>query len=105
MFESEGLEHQGQPLARLGLDELADPLAQGVGFQAAGIDAMAQAGDGFKQQTFTADSFIQRLPGAGHWVPAAGFGIAFEQCFFIGVQKQEGRAHAIFRQPGEAVRG
>jgi hypothetical protein len=72
MLEAEGLEHQRQPLARLGLDELADPLAQGVGFQAAGIDAMAEAGDGFEQQTLTADRFIQRLPLAGQ---GAGGGI------------------------------
>src|SRR5512145_2573840 len=45
VLEAEGFEHQRQALAGLGFDELAHPLAQRIGFHAAGVDAMAEAGD------------------------------------------------------------
>ena len=99
-------------LAGLGLDELAHPLAQAVGLHAAGVDAVAEAGNRFKQFLLAADGFFQRLPSCCQRVPATRFGVALEQRFLVGMQEQEGRADAVlgelaqfFREQFDAVSG
>src|SRR5574343_1779787 len=98
MLEAEGLEHQRQALAWRSLDELADPFTQAVGFHAAGVDAMAEAGNGVEQLALGADGFDQRLVGRGQWVAAARLGIALEQRFLGRVQEQEGQVDARIGQ-------
>ena len=104
VLEAERLEHQGQAMPRFRFDELTYPLAQRVGLEAAGIDAMTKGRDRFEQLALAADRFGQRLILAAQGVAAPRFGVTLEQGLIVGMKEEEGLAHAVFLELAQLLR-
>ena len=115
MLETEGLEQQGQAGIRLDgktvhsadTGQFLDEVAQHIGPQVAGIDAMAQGGKGFQNLPFLGDGFGQGDVAVcrGQGVAAPGFGKALDQHVIAAIKEDEAHIDAAFRFQGTQLAG
>ena len=89
VLEAEGLNQQGQTTISFPGDELAQPFAQGVWLEFAGIDVMTQRGQSGETLAFLGNRLTQGLRSVGQRVTTPGFRLALEQGFRLGVEEHK----------------
>jgi len=108
VLEAERFEHQGEARA-VQLEEVLDPVAQGVGGEIAGVHQVGIPGYPRQHLAFLADAFFQRaFPGIQGMAPPR-FRESLDQGFVLGGEEDDpqidlaAQALQLVRQPDQAA--